>query len=657
MRKTELSGDGVLDTDAPSIRNEPAVFDRLQRFLELASQRLALIAVAAVLLIACANVTDVVLRNFFSLSLYGLNEINALLVAIAVSTCLPYGMARDAPLRIAILKGRVTPAAEMWCGALAATCMLLFLALLAWRMGAAARNIGLTNQTTVMTEIPKAPFFWAVAVAISLAAVVQAVAAIRLMSQALTSSPRYGLWILAAGVIVLGYATLALLSLVPAGWLAAIRPDTPLLLTGLAFLLMWVAILATVPLGAAMGLTGIIGTAVLISAPVSLEVLGSETASYITRDALSVLPLFLLMGALAAVAGIGTDLYRLAYALFGHIRGGLAHASILACAGFGTMTGSAVATQMTIGKIALKEMQQRGYSNELGAGSIAAGGTLGQLIPPASALILYAVMTEQSVGRLFMGAIIPGVLATLLYMATVTVWTLLYPHHAPRRAERSSLAEVVDATRKSWSVLLLLGVVLSGIYFGFFTELEAGSVGAVGAFLIALLRGKLNPKTFWATMGETTITLAMMYTLIFGVVMLSFFFGVAQLPQAFVGFVQGLGLEPLMVVICLVLCYLILGTVMDEFAMMVITIPIFAPLVASLGFDPIWWGVLTILCMEAGAISPPFGLNIFVISALDPRIPLSSVYRGCWPFFASALFKIAVIIAFPVLVTWLPSHM
>ena len=251
---------------------------------------------------------------------------------------------------------------------------------------------------------------------------------------------------------------------------------------------------------------------------------------------------------------------------------------------------------------------------------------------------------------------IPGVLATVLYMGVVTVWLWLFPRHA-EKGPRSSFREIAAAGKSAWSVLLLLCLVLGGIYFGFFTELEAGSVGTAGAFLLAAARGRLNVSVFWKTMGELVGSLAMMYALTFGVAMISFFFGVSGLPAALVDFLIKAGFSPLGVILSMIGGYLILGTAMDAFAMMVITIPIFVPIVTSLGYDPIWWGLMTIICMEAGQISPPFGVNIFVISALDPTVSLSAVYRGCWPFFTSTLVKVALLIAFPALVYWLPSTM
>jgi len=626
------------------------------RLIEGAARRIASIAVAAILLIAFANVLDIVLRNGFARSLYGLNEINAYLVAIAAATCLPYGLHVGATIVIRVVETRLPEGGRLVVGLFAALMTTIFFALVAWRVWDVAAGMSRNGQTTIMTDLPTAPFIYVMAAALGVAAALMLLKVVVLGLRILREAGLLAALVAAALTALVFWALLALLGQAATAPFQVLAPANRLLLALVVFVGMWVLIMLTVPIGVAMGLAGIIGTATLMRGSVSMNVLGSEITAFITKDALSVLPLFLLMGAFATVAGIGTDLYRLAYALVGHIRGGLAQASILACAAFGTLTGSSVATQMSIGRIALTEMRARNYSAELASGSIAAGGTLGQLIPPSSALILYAILTEQSIGRLFIGAVIPGILATLLYMAAIAIWVRFYPSHGAA-GPKAPTAELIAAAKGAWSVLLLLGVVLGGIYLGFFTELEAGSVGAAGAFLIAVARGKITPGAFWRTMAETTRTLAMMYSLIFGVTMLTFFFGISHVPAAFVGFVDGLGLTPLGVVIALVACYLILGTAMDAFAMMVITIPIFVPLVTSLGWDPIWWGVLTIMCVEAGMISPPFGLNIFVISALDSRIPLSTVYRGCWPFFASAVLKIGLLIAFPALVTWLPGTM
>lgn len=620
------------------------------------ANRVAIVAVASLMVVALSNIVDIVLRNLFQTSLFGVNEINLLLVAVAASACLPNGVARKSALTIDILTSALPEAITFQARVAASLLTALFFGLLSWRLGVSAYEFWTQGLTTVLLEVPRGPFFMVIAVFLGFAALVQLGLLLETVVSTITpGAPRRAIATCAVVLVVLAAIADLAGAFGDSILTAAITRDA-LSLSLLMFGLMWLLVLLAVPIGVAMGLIGVLGTAILLNMDFSLQVMGAESAVFITRDGLSTLPLFVLMGSFAAVAGIGQDFYRLAQALVGHLRGGLAYASIMACAGFGMLTGSSVATQLSIGRLSMIEMRARNYSVELASGAIASGGTLGQLIPPSSALILYAVLAEQSVGRLFVGAIIPGFLAAALYMGVVTVWLMLRPKNAPR-GDFAGFAEIAAATRGAWSVLVLLGLVLGGIYFGFFTELEAGSVGAIGAFMIAVARGKLNWSLLWRTMGDVTGTLAMIYTLIFGVTMLSFFFGLSGLPELFVDWITGLGLTPLQIILCLVLAYLVLGTVMDAFAMMVVTIPIFVPLVEGLGFDPIWWGLMTLVCMEAGQISPPFGLNIFVIKTLDAEIPLRKVFLGVLPFFFSTIVKIVLLIAFPALVTWLPSTM
>jgi len=630
--------------------------ERLESILTAVAQRIAILAVTAILIMSLSTILDIVMRTFFRVSIYGLNELLALLVAVAISTALPYGLAKGSVLSVDIVTSRLPVRMRDWLELITPVLLAVFFVLAGIRIWEMASVLQVTRQTTMITMTPKAPFFFIMAASFVAAGLLQSVMFLRGL---LVMLPRSGwgaraLLLVAGGLLV--HALLMLFGVVPGGLYSAVLPGTAAGVATLSFLVLWVMILLGLPIGACMGLIGLAGIATVLGPRSTLVILGAEPAAFITKDSLSVLPLFLLMGAFAGVGGIGKDLYALSNALVGHLRGGLAHASIIACALFGTLTGSSIATQLSVGRIGLQEMQARKYSPALSAGSIAAGGTLGQLIPPSSALILYAIMTEQSIGKLFVGAIIPGILATLTYMGTVTLWLWLRPQDAVK-GERASFRQIAEATRAAWSVILLLGLVLGGIYSGLFTELEAGAVGAFGAFLIALLRGKLNPSRFWQAMGDSTHSLAMIYSLILGVVILSFFFGISGVPQAFTSFVNGLGFSPLGIVLLLVACYLVLGTVMDPFAMMVVTIPFFVPLVTGLGYDPIWWGLMTIVCMEAGMISPPFGLNMFVIKSLDRNISIATVYRGSWPFFASTLVKIALLLAFPALVTWLPSTM
>jgi tripartite ATP-independent transporter DctM subunit len=637
---------------ATEVPLRPSALAALDGAILKISQRVAAIGVLSILTVAFLTVLDVVLRNFFSRSLYGLGEITVLLIALAVSAVIPAGMAGRVSLTIEILESRVSRGTLHWLKAFGAALLALFLGLIAWRLGLLGHTAMIRQETTIMREIPKAPFFFGVSAGLAVATFIQVVVTLREIETAFATARRGAAAALAVLVLVVSLFALLVTGTIDPSGLRGFAPANPVVLAGVVFAVMWIFVLMMVPLGAVMGFAGLVGAAALLGTGPALEVLGSETRNYLTQEALAVLPLFLLMGTFAAVAGIGSDIYRLAHVMLGHFRGGIAHATIAGCACFGALTGSSMATQMTIGRLAMPEMRKRGYSPELSAGTIAAGGTLGQLVPPATALILYAVMAQQSVGKLFMATIIPGLLAALLYMGTVMVWVYFHPKDAPR-GDAATWRERVAVVRACWAPLLLLTLVLGGIYGGFFTEIEAGSVGAAGAFLLAVARGRLTRHTVWAVMSESTATIALMYALLFGTLMLSFFFGITHLPEFFIKAINGLNLSPLGVVIALVLCYLILGTAMDSWAMMVITVPIFVPIVTNVGYDPIWWGIMTVICMEAGQISPPFGLNIFLISSIAPDIPVMKVFRGCWPFFWSTCLKIAILIAFPSLTLFL----
>ncbi|MCW5774749.1 MAG: TRAP transporter large permease, partial [Rhodospirillaceae bacterium] len=324
--------------------------------------------------------------------------------------------------------------------------------------------------------------------------------------------------------------------------------------------------------------------------------------------------------------------------------------------GFGALTGSSLATAVVIGKVALPEMKRRGYADTLALGSIAAGGTLGQLVPPSTVLIIYGFLVEQSIGKLFIAAILPALLATLLYLIVVMIVVRAKPSLVPP-AQKRDWGAIIPLVLRCWGVLLLFGLVFGGLYGGFFTEIEAAAVGAVGAFLFALLRGRLRRDVFWSVMAETTSAIALIYILIFGAVMFSFFIGATQLPNILSAFLRAENLAPLVVILIFIAAYLVLGTIMESFTMMVITAPVFAIAVADLGYSPIWWGIITVVCVETGMISPPFGLNLFVLKSIAPGVPLGAVYRGVLPFCLADLLRIAILIAVPWIALWLPSLM
>ena len=420
------------------------------------------------------------------------------------------------------------------------------------------------------------------------------------------------------------------------------------------FFLLWVLILLFVPIAAALVICALVGTGVLMGYPTALNILGSETVGLVTNEELAVLPLFMIMGAFAGVAGLSSDIYRLAHATFSPFRGGLALASVGGCAGFGALTGSSLATVATIGSVAIPEMKQRGYSMQLSTGSIAAGGTLGQLIPPSTAIVLYAILVEELIGRLYIAVLIPALLTIVLYAAAIVLWVTINPKLAPGRTP-FNFREFLHALYSCKSVFVMFGLVIGGIYTGFFTATEAAAVGATFAFLIALIRGKLNRNTLGQVVGEATRSTSMLYFVIIGAMAISFFFGTSGLPQTLLNSLTGIGLSNLAVIIILIGVFIVLGTIMDAFAIMIVTAGLASAIVQSLGYDPIWWGIMMVVLVELGVLTPPFGMNLFVMKALVPEERMGTIFRGVLPFVAADIIKIALLIAFPALVLWLPT--
>lgn len=455
-------------------------------------------------------------------------------------------------------------------------------------------------------ELPRGPFLWSIAILLAICLPLQTLILFRRLREALeTDGSRHGFarWRHLAVFLVIAAIFVAAIAII------IVRVDgnfggSLIILALFVFLGMWSLSLLYVPLGAAMLIARLIGTSIVLGPLPAFSAFGSEIANFLARIDLAVLPLFVLMGGLAEAGGLSDDIYRFAQAMLGRRRGGLALATIGGCEGFGAVTGSSIATVATIGRAALPEMLRRGYAPELDTGNIAAAGTLGILIPPSSAMILYALLTEVSIGKLFVAAIIPGVIAVLIYMATVSTVVRLRPSWAPG-AQRSTLAEILRALRSGVLVILLFGIVLGGIYGGIFTATEAAAVGAGIAFLIALLRGRLRGRLIFKVLAETAATTAMLYLLILGGITFASFMAITEVPATLVGYLQSFDMPRGAVILMLLVIYVLLGAVMDPYAIMLITVPITAPLVAGLGYDLVWWGIVMVVVIETGLITPP----------------------------------------------------
>src|SRR5262245_54853661 len=455
-----------------------------------------------------------------------------------------------------------------------------------------------------------------------------------------------------------------------------------------------------IPIALSMGIVGIIGYAYMRDWSWGAALATAQTKIYETgrNYTLSVVPLFILMGNFVTRAGMSQELFRCAYAFIGHLRGGLAMATIVACGGFGAICGSSIATAATFAKVAYPSMKKYGYSDKLSTGAIAAGGTLGILIPPSTIMVIYGIMTGTNIGKLFAAGILPGILAIALLCAAVQWVTWRDPTAGPP-GERLSWKDrfatlhgvwwfaavgvlVVAAAKLGWlesddaavlgaiavfalslvykgitSVIALFVLVMGGIYGGVFTAVEGAGVGAFGAMVFALARRSLTWTGLYAALVESARTTAMLFMILIGALMFAEFVNITTMPDDLKSFVTRFQVSPVMVVAMIMLIYVILGTAMEELSMILLTVPVFFPLIVHLGIDPIWFGVLIVVVVEIGLISPPVGMNLFVLNTLLPEVKTRTIFRGVLPFMTIDCVRLAILVAFPILSTWLPSHM
>ena len=424
----------------------------------------------------------------------------------------------------------------------------------------------------------------------------------------------------------------------------------------LGFFAIFALALLRMPLAFSMGLVGVVGIGLTRGwdpAFASTAQVVHETGFAYT---LSVIPLFILMGNFVARAGLAHELFAAAYAFIGHFRGGLAHATVAACAGFGAICGSSIATAATMSKVAYPSMKKLGYSDSLATGVMAAGGTLGIMIPPSTIMVIYGIITETNIGKLFAAGVIPGILTALLMMGAIVYMTSKDPEHAPA-GKRSTWPERWAALRGIWGVVLLVIVVLGGIYGGLFTATEGAGFGAAGAFIFALARRRLTWKILFQVLVESARTTAMLFTLLIAATIFANFVNFTTMPNDLKEWITHLGLSPVLIITAMMFIYILLGTVMEELTMVLLTIPLFFPIVTELGFDPVWFGVLIVMIVQIGLISPPVGMNLFVINTLLPKVGLGNIFKGCWPFVLVMIFVLGLLIAFPQLSLWLPSLM
>ncbi|MEP1328375.1 TRAP transporter large permease [Pseudophaeobacter sp.] len=436
----------------------------------------------------------------------------------------------------------------------------------------------------------------------------------------------------------------------------------------LASLIGLAAVLALVflrmPIAIAMGLVGFAGYAELRGFRASISMVGRLIIDTAQDYGLSVVPLFILMGLFVNKGGLSRELYQVSYAFLGHMRGGLAMATIVACAGFSAICGSSLATAATMSKVAMPQMRKYKYADSLSTASIAAGGTLGILIPPSVILVIYGLLTETSIGKLFIAGIIPGLLGVLLYLAAVRYTILRNPEAGPAGAP-TTWADRAAALRGVWAVLLLFFVVIGGLYGALdfwplhltFSPTEAAGMGAAGAFLIALSRRSLTFEGTLQVLIETVQTTASLFAVLIGAWVFSNFVNLAGLPEALTELVQSAGLAPMVVMLMILAIYVVLGCVFESLSMLLLTVPIFFPLVTDLGFDPVWFGIIVVVVTEISLITPPVGLNVFVLKGVVGDVTTATIFRGVTPFWIVDVIRLALLVLLPSLVLFLPNSM
>ena len=422
------------------------------------------------------------------------------------------------------------------------------------------------------------------------------------------------------------------------------------------FVALLLMMIVRVPIGFSMGIVGVVGFGQVVGFEPALRLLAQVPLTVVTDYSLSIIPMFILMGVFASRSGLSGELFAAARAWVGHIPGGLALASLFSCAGFAAINGSSIATAATMTRVALPEMEKANYSPGLATGVIAAGGTLGIMIPPSAALALYGIITEQDISKLFMAGILPGLMGVLCYGLTIRFLAAWRPDSSPPE-EPVPFRERFLPLRNVWAVLVLFAFVIGGIYLGLFTVTEASGVGAVGTWAIGVLRRRLNFQTTIQCLIEALQTTASIFAIIIGAMIFGYFLTITQTTQNINAWLVSLPLGPHGILFLIIVMYLILGALMDEIAIALLTLPIVFPVIVGLGFDPIWFGVIFVMVCTVGMIAPPVGMNVFVINSIAPHVSLGKIYTGVAPFIAADLIRLAILVAFPIISLLIPNSM
>jgi len=593
---------------------------------------------------------DVCLRYLFSRPIMGAYELTEVMLVILVFLGLAYTAVTKGHISVTILFSYLPQRAQSVLDSAINLVGTVIFSLICWQSIIYMQEKMQAGDATEVLLIPMYPVIAVSAFGSALLSLAFLTRMVNALSQALEKS-RKRVW---AGLM--GAFGVAIMFLGSPLWAPQIPRIDPLLAGVIGMCVLLVILFSGMYVGLAMALIGFVGIVYLMDADAALATLGSTPFHTPEHYTLSTIPLFILMGMFAFHSGISRSLYEATYKWLGHFPGGLAMATVGGCAGFAAISGSSVANAATMGTLTLPEMKRYNYDDRLATGCISAGGTIGSMIPPSTGFIIYSFLTEQSIGKLFMAGVFPGILEALIYMLTIYMICKLNPLMGPP-GPRSSFKEKILVLKGIWPVVVLFVGVLGGLYLGVFTPTEAAGAGAFGALVVSLARRRLNWNTFVISLLEASKTTAMIFFIIIGAKILGYFLAVTRLPFVLADFVGALSVNPWFSFGIILFIYLILGCVMDGLAMVLLTIPIFYPVVVALGFDPIWFGVIHLKIVEIGLITPPIGINVFVISGVAKGVPLQTIYRGVIPFVIADLFHLGILLAFPSISLFLPGLM
>lgn len=594
---------------------------------------------------------DVILRYAFNRPILGSVELTEFMMAIVVSFALAYTAVRKGHVSVDMLVLRFSPRVRAVISSTTSLLTLGIFFLITWRSIVYGENLRAGNYVSGIWNIPTYPFLYVIALGAAIICLLLLANLLNYLAQALKGVR----WWAGAGLMMIVVLVIALFA-APVWGEGIIWELSPLEAGVAGIILLIIVLFSGMSIGVVMALVGFMGMAYVNSVGASLIMMGNSPQNTMSAYSLSVVPLFILMGSLCLYSGLSQELYYTVYRWIGHLPGGLAMATVGACAAFAAVSGTGVATVATIGTVAIPEMKRYNYDSALATGSVAAGGTIGALIPPSVALVLYGILTEQSIGKLFLAGFIPGILEAVFYMIAIYILCKRNPLAGPR-GPSTSFKDKVVSLKSTWGVVALFILVLGGLYIGIFTPTEAAGVGAFGAFIYAIGMRKLNWQTFKSSLTETGSITGMCFLILIGGVLLGYFLAVTRLPFQLADIVAGFAVNRYLILAAILVLYLLLGAIMSALAMIILITPIFFPVITALGFDPIWFGIITVRMMEIGEITPPVGVCVFVIQGVAKDVPLYTIFRGIAPFLVADICHVLFLVAVPQVTLFLPGLM